>query len=53
MNGNTRISWWRENEIFNDVEFLVFIEDYELRDLLAAVNHIDSPEDIKAIQYLK
>lgn len=46
MNGNTRISWWRENEIFNDVEFLVFIEDYELRDLLAAVNYIDSPEDI-------
>ncbi|MDC3323248.1 hypothetical protein OAW20_02175 [Gammaproteobacteria bacterium] len=47
LNGNTRLSWWRENETFNDIEFFVFVEDYDLHDLLVAVNHVDSPHDIK------
>lgn len=47
INGNSRISYWRENQTFQTIDCLVFCEDYKWMDLLAAVNHIDSNVDIR------
>ena len=47
INGNSRVSYWRENQIFQTIECLVFCEQYPWEDLLAVVNRMDSSEEIE------
>ena len=47
INGNSRVSYWRENQTFQTIDCLVFCEKYPWLDLLAAVNYIDSDVDIR------
>ncbi len=46
MNGNTRLSFWRENGIFPEIECLVYIERHLFADLLEVTNYQDSLDDI-------
>ena len=48
INGNSRVSYWREHQTFKTIDCLVFCEQYSWMDLMAAVNHIDS--DVKILQ---
>jgi len=46
VNGNTRMSWWRENATFSEIECKVFNESVLWRTLLKIVNKSDSGADI-------